>query len=246
VNNINQRKLTKYLIIAVSAVLLMGLGVFSGTVPKYFKYKTAKSDFVYLSTSYDKLQKNYTALQADYKTLTSDYADLKESASSLLVLAKIAYDDEKWDDVTRLCDELSAKFPTAEENKQASVMKKNALVMIRRAEEEKEKHKYETGISYKNIAFESDKYIGQKVHFRGRVLQAMESGNDGWLRLAVNNDKNGVLLAHYNKVLAPDRIYADEYVTLYGEANGLFTYTSTGGEQITIPKMEVERIGEGK
>lgn len=238
-----QKKLTGYLLIAIAAVVLMGIGAFFDTVPKYTRYKKIKNEFTALSTSYTNLEGSYDRLKTSYEELSGNYEELKESASGMLVLIKIAYDDENWEEVVELVDEMNEKFPSAPELESAEKMRKNARIMIRRAEEEKERTKYETGITYKDLAFKSEEYFGQKVYFKGRVLQAMESGNEGWLRLAVNNDSNGVLLAHYNKVLALDRIYAEENVTLYGTANGLFTYTSTGGAEITIPKIEVERIG---
>lgn len=236
-------KFKKYIAILLGCLILLCIGAFFDMFPAYIRYKSAKREFAAFSRDYYNLEKNYNNLKEQYALLTDEYDEKKNSPSGLLSLIKLAYDADDWNRAIELCDELLSKFPDCDEYGRAMEYKKAAQSSINLAEEEKERHKYETGITYANVALQPSKYKGSNVSFNGRVLQSIEGSNGRWIRLAVNNDINSVVFAEFGNDTADRRIYADEMVRIYGVADGLFTYNSVSGTEITIPKIKIDRIG---
>ena len=109
--------------------------------------------------------------------------------------------------------------------------------------EEQERIGYETGISYDQLARTPDDFINQKVKFTGKVLQVVESSSGvNGMRFAVNKDYNHVLYIEYNQALSSSRILEDDVITIYGVAQGLFSYTATMGQTITLPRAHADKI----
>ena len=98
----------------------------------------------------------------------------------------------------------------------------------------KEKLGYETGITYDQLARTPDDYIGEKVKFKGEVIQVMEGDSSTQIRFAVNNDYDTVLFAEIASDVTETRILEDDVITIYGLSSGLMTYESTMGGQISI------------
>lgn len=237
------KRLFKYLSAVLMCLVLLCIGAFSETVSNYLKYKEEKAAFMDLSGRLTSLEKNYGKLNESYEELKTGYAQKRKSSEGLLALIKLAYDRQDWEGVAGLAAEMEVKFRNSDEYGRAMEYRRLAERNIRQEQEEKERKRFETGITYENLALEQDKYKGNNISFGGRVLQSMESGNTGWLRLAVDDDTKKVIFAEYNKSITDDRIYADEKIRIYGTADGFFTYKTTSGKEITIPKVNLEMIG---
>ncbi len=101
---------------------------------------------------------------------------------------------------------------------------------------------YNTGITYTQIARTPDDYKGKYVTFTGKVYQVIEGSKTNAIRLAVNNNSSQVIWCEYSTSLTSYRILEDDYVTVYGKARGIYTYTSVLGAKISIPKVSVDII----
>jgi uncharacterized membrane protein YcgQ (UPF0703/DUF1980 family) len=111
---------------------------------------------------------------------------------------------------------------------------------VKKAEEDRVA--YDTGITYNQIARTPDQYKNKKVKFTGKVIQVMESENEINLRIAVNDNYDNVLLVAYLPGITSTRVLENDHVTIKGVSQGLYTYKSTLGGNITIPLVLVNSI----
>ena len=105
------------------------------------------------------------------------------------------------------------------------------------------KDSYNTGITYNQLARTPDDYEGEKVKFKGRVLQVME-GSYGItsLRVATKGRYDNVIYVTYLSSIVESRVLEDDTVTIYGTSKGLYSYESTGAGTITIPAVSADYI----
>lgn len=91
-------------------------------------------------------------------------------------------------------------------------------------------------IPYKSVARYPDKYKGQYIKFSGKVVQSLEDDGMFTLRVAQNDDYSQMFLVTY----IPEndtRILEDDEITVYGRYEGITTYTSTVGSDVTVPAV---------
>lgn len=98
--------------------------------------------------------------------------------------------------------------------------------------------------TYNEIARDPDDYEGKKAKFSGKVLQALESSDSAQvdMRVAVDGDYDQVLYVVYYMPEGSSRILEDDYINVFGELGGVYTYTSTMNAQITIPIMYAQYV----
>ena len=101
---------------------------------------------------------------------------------------------------------------------------------------------YDSTITYDMLARTPDDYMYRWIALTGRVIQVMEGDGITQLRIAINDDYDAVALVEYDSSIVDQRILDEDYVTVYGESMGLFTYESTLGGAITIPAMTVFKL----
>lgn len=112
------------------------------------------------------------------------------------------------------------------------------------AEKIKEQQKYDTGITYDQLARYPDEYKGKFVKFYGKVLQVQESSGIVVYRIGTSGGyySDNVIYVMGNKVDTGGRILEDDYITVRGRSTGLYTYKSVLGASITIPSVYIEHI----
>lgn len=199
-------------------------------------------------------------LQANIKKLTDENIDLKEKNQNLqneLSAANKKIEDfstleEKYKELSNsdLDAQLAANQLKAEKDRQEKEKllaeeeaKAKAEAAKKAAAEEAEAKKgYSTGITYNQLARTPDDYEGKKVKFTGKVVQMMDGGAEINLRVAVNSDYDLILLVYYPSSLTKTRVLENDIITLYGVSEGLYTYKSTMGGNITIPLIKIEKI----
>ena len=141
-----------------------------------------------------------------------------------------AYEKEKKLNVNGvITDELLDSLKIADEIKEA-------------AEKEAKKASYKSDYSYEQLARNPDSYEGDLVKFSGKVLQAESGGSINYLRLAINSDYNTVLFVTYGSSVVNYRLLEDDYVTIYGKANGVYSYDAVSGATITLPWIQADII----
>ncbi len=199
-------------------------------------------------------------LHANIKKLTDENNELKENNQNLqndLSAANKRIEDfskleEKYKkladseiDAQLAANELQAEKDRQEKEKLLAEEKAKAEAEAAKkaaAEEAEAKKGYETGITYNQLARTPDDYEGKKVKFTGEVVQMLDGGSEINLRVAVNSDYDRILYVYYPISLTKTRVLNNDIVTVYGISEGLYTYQSTMGGDITIPLIKVEKI----
>lgn len=93
-------------------------------------------------------------------------------------------------------------------------------------------------VSYDDLMRDSDNYIGKIVYFRVGIIQVNEISSGGYLFIAMPVDKQGEL------EYVPIRIYYEgkrflngDMVDVWGTMEGVKTYISTEGGQLSAPVL---------
>lgn len=106
-----------------------------------------------------------------------------------------------------------------------------------------EANKYNTGITFDQIARNPDQYTGKLLHMTGKVIQEMEDDGTVDLRVAINGDYDDVVLVELDDtILNGSRILEDDLVTFYGMSLGTQDYESTMGATITVPYVVADKV----
>ena len=111
------------------------------------------------------------------------------------------------------------------------------------AEQEAKMKEYSSEYSYTQIARDADSYVGEKMTFKGKVLQEGDAGSGlRYIRLANNSDYDQVLFVTYEEDIAEYRILDDDIITIYGACCGEYTYETVMGAAVTIPWIHADII----
>ena len=103
------------------------------------------------------------------------------------------------------------------------------------------KAEYSTDYTYEQLARNPDAYYGDKVTFKGKVLQA-ETGDVNYMRLAVNDDYDTIIFVTYDNDLLDYRLLEDDMVVIYGLCSSTYSYEAVSGATITLPWIYAEII----
>lgn len=120
-----------------------------------------------------------------------------------------------------------------------------------KAKEEQEKQAFISSCqtyTFEQIARNPDKFKGTNVKLTGEVVQVIDGLASKSLR--VNITKNGTYSTYYTDTIyvnymteeGEDRILEDDIITVYGTAQGDYSYTSTIGTKITLPFVSAKYI----
>ncbi len=98
-------------------------------------------------------------------------------------------------------------------------------------------------IDYETLSRNPDKYKGQDFQITGEVIQVVESGS-GQVDFRINITKGDYFWSDtiYATTIIPtgsDRILEDDTITIYGKCEGLYTYESVLGAQVSLPLITV-------
>lgn len=94
---------------------------------------------------------------------------------------------------------------------------------------------------YKDIERYPDKNKGTRIKVSGKVIQVAE-GWFGSVILRVNDSNGDTWYVNYEHKEGEGRILENDRVVIYGECQGVETYTSLLGGSITIPAIEAKYI----
>lgn len=111
------------------------------------------------------------------------------------------------------------------------------------AKQEAMMKEYSSEYTYTQVARDPDSYAGDKMKFRGKVLQEGDAGSGmRYIRLAVNSDYDAVLFVTYTKDIVDMKILDDDIITIYGSCIGDYTYETVMGASITLPWVNADII----
>lgn len=94
-------------------------------------------------------------------------------------------------------------------------------------------------IEFNKLNKNADKYADEKLKVSGKIIQIMEDSNGGVMRLATDEYYDDVVYVEYT---GNNNFVEDDYVTVYGYCDGSYTYTSTIGASVTLPKIDAMYI----
>lgn len=96
---------------------------------------------------------------------------------------------------------------------------------------------------YQEIERNPDNFKDKPAVFKGKVVQVSEgSFNITTLRVATQGDYDNIVYVTYTKPENQARILEDDIITIYGVLDGVITYKSIMGQEITIPSIRAKII----
>ena len=138
-----------------------------------------------------------------------------------------------------LKEEYKEKYDKAKKDKEDSLVKIQADAEAK-AKAEAEAHKYETGLTWEDIARNGK--VGTYGKFEGKIVQVMNGSGFKQYRIAINGDYDTVMLVEVQNDVAKEILLEDDYVYFKGFSMGQYTYTTVLGSELTIPSFEAEEI----
>lgn len=220
---------------ALISIMVLGLSaVFCSCGVSTEEYNRAVAEASVAQENLKTLEAEKESLAEELERVSKEYSVYKESMAEYEGLA---------------AEEAKVRKIEAEYITESKAKEEEESRAVEQAEREaKEKAGYDTGISYSQLARTPDEYKGQKVKYKGQVLQVMEGGRNNQLRLSVHKSSYGwydadeVLYCEYKTAIIPYRLLEKDIITIYGTAKGLFSYEAVNGETITLPFVRIDKI----
>lgn len=230
------KKYTKVIVsCALVASFLLGFGFKSCTGIK-------KTDYKDLQSRNEKLQSQYDELSTEKDTISKEYDDYKSKMQPYESIQLADAQNKAERERQELAEKKAAEEKAAAEAKAKQEAEEKAAAEAKAAEIAKG---YETGITFDNLARTPDNYKGKKVKFSGKVIQVLEGTTETQIRLAVNNDYDKVIFCRIPKAKTTSmRVLENDHIHIMGVSNGLISYQSTMGGNITIPDIIVDDWGQ--
>ncbi len=101
-------------------------------------------------------------------------------------------------------------------------------------------------ISYDSLARTPGDYEGEYVKFSGYVVQVCYEAESilyySTYRVATDGKYDDVVYIKVDNYGSGSRILEDDYITFYGEYDGLYSYETVMGAKVTIPSVVVEYV----
>ena len=246
----------KVLISLLVGVTLCGglFGCGEETVSKA-KYDEVVKSNEQLVENNENLVKDKQELQAKIDS-AKDYFELDENEKEI-VDAKIVEVNQATEE--QLAQEKAQKEAEEKAKKEEEERKKAEEEAARKAEEERkaqeeaerkaaeeeakrqaEAHKYETGLTWEQIAREGR--VGELGKFEGKIVQVMSGSGFTQYRVAINGDYDTIMLIEVLDGISSEVLLEDDYVYFKGMSMGQYTYTTVLGSEMTIPSFIVDEI----
>ncbi len=224
-----------WMIGGIVGFILIAIIINSSNISKIKKEKDAKIDT---------LQEELKQKEGLIKEKDTEIAGLTEKVESAKPWFELAekekqrkiQEEKVKKEAERIAAEKKAKVEADKKAKEEAEAKKRA--------EAEEKKGYETGITFNQIARNPDDYEGDKIKFRGKVIQVMEGDGETEVRIAVNGNYDTILYGSYDSSIVGSRILDGDMITVMGISTGLLTYKSTMGGDITIPSMLIFQVDQ--
>lgn len=100
--------------------------------------------------------------------------------------------------------------------------------------------------TYEELARNPDNVKGSNVKVTGEVIQVMESSEKTELRINITKSDYGLysdtIYVTYTPEAGEDKILEDDIITIWGTAEGDYSYTSIMGATVTLPKIDAKYI----
>ena len=128
----------------------------------------------------------------------------------------------------------------AQEKAQKEAEEKAKKEAEEEAKRQAEAQKYETGLTWEQIAREGR--VGELGKFEGKIVQVMSGSGFTQYRVAINGDYDTIMLIEVLEGISSEVLLEDDYVYFKGMSMGQYTYTTVLGSEMTIPSFIVDEI----
>lgn len=196
---------------------------------------------------YDTLQKSYNDTVKELERVRTSNSILESENNVLNSKIENAKDYFELDPTEKeLVDAKIKEVNEATETQKAEEKaKREEEEKVKKAAEEEAKrqaeaHKYETGLTWEQIAREGK--VGTLGKFEGKIIQVMNNGSWTSYRIAVNGDYDQIMYVEDTLNRAAETLLEDDYVYFKGMSEGTTTYTTIMGAKVTIPAFMVDEI----
>ena len=102
-------------------------------------------------------------------------------------------------------------------------------------------------ISYEKLSRNPDSYDGEYFTFVGEVIQVMESGSRVHFRMNITEYEVGGTYFSKDPIYVTTRLGEDgarilenDIIRIYGQCDGLYTYTAVLGNSVSLPKIDAK------
>lgn len=100
--------------------------------------------------------------------------------------------------------------------------------------------------SYEELARNPDNVKGTNVKVNGEVIQVTDYNDKIELRVNITKEEYGyytdTIYVTYVPKAGEDKILEDDIITIYGTAQGDYSYTSIMGAKVTLPRIDAKFI----
>ncbi len=155
---------------------------------------------------------------------------------------KAAKEAEEKAEAERLAKEAEEKAEAERLAKEAEE-KAEAERLAKEAEEKAEAEKYNTGITFEDLARYPQQKKGSYVKFSGEIIQVMNGEGYVQYRMAVDADYDKVVFIEITKdKLIDGNILENDYITIEGQFIDEMDYTTVLGSTKTVPAIVVDNV----
>lgn len=192
------------------------------------------------------LEKELLDKRNELKSVQEEYEKLKADAMPFLQLSEA----EQAAEIARAeADRIKAEEEARKAQAAADLAaekKAKAEAAVKAKEEAaklaEEKKGYNTGITFLDLSRNPDDYVGKKVKFSGKVAQVVEGHPTNKARMSTRGRNDNMIFIEYKSDLIAQRLIEDDIITIYGVADGLYTYTTIIGGTVTLPRIIVDKM----
>ena len=97
-------------------------------------------------------------------------------------------------------------------------------------------------LDYTENARNPETYAGTMIKFSGNILQVMEDDDYVVFRISSDGNYDDVVYCIYEKPEDYTRFLEDDKVNVWGVSDGVYSYTTIMGGEVTIPSCVIDRI----
>lgn len=168
----------------------------------------------------------------------------QELASNYMNELKNKTDEEKKAEQERIKVEEQARKQAEEEAKaKAEAEEKAKKEAEEQARLEAERNKYNTGLTYEDLARNPIDNALKLVTFKGKIIQVMKGDGYTQYRMAIDSNYDKVVLIEIkNSLLTKGNILEDDIITVRGKFVMEQTYTTVMGAERTIPAIVADEV----
>ena len=177
-----------------------------------------------------KSKEELDTLKEETKNYTSLTEDEKKIINEKIVEVKNATQEQKEAEQRAIEEEKARKAAEEKAKKEAE----------EQAKREAEAQKYETGLTWEQIAREGK--VGTLGKFEGKIIQVMNGTGFKQYRVAINGSYDNIMLIEVQDEVVSETLLEDDYVYFKGESLGQYTYKTVLGAEMTVPAFEVHEI----